>query len=179
MAQNNTSENIKIGLQIGLAIVGVIALKKIGEFLGVFKTADERKTDEATAEASADSTEVQEKNAFIGFNPNYFSALIKAFFLKFGKKLTDKKQLKIPNNKSIFELSKQIYNSKGTFKDDNNMLYDVFSSLQTQYQLSALAFYFSTMYKKDLLNYIKSFTNTDEQNVIFDKVRNYKQFLKE
>lgn len=179
MAQSNTSDNIKIGFQIGLAVVGFIALKKVGEFLGVFKSKEESQSDKATSESSADSTEVQESNPYIGFNPNYFSALVKAFKNKFGKNLTEKKQLKIPSTKSIYELSKQIYNSKGTFKDDTNMLYDVFSSLQTQYQLSALSFYFSTMYKKDLLNYIKSFTNYEEQNIIFDKVKNYKQYLKE
>jgi hypothetical protein len=179
-----SEEYLKIGFQIALAFTGFIAIKKIGETLGLFKSAEEKKAEQATSDANADSTEEQTANPYIGFNPNYFGALAKAFYKKFGTVLTTEKQLKIPSTKTIYELTKQIYNSKGSFyplptKDNMESLYNVFSTLQTQYQLSAVSFYFSKIYKKDLLNFIKDFTNIEEQNIIFDKVKNYKQYLKE
>ena len=180
MAQSNTGENIKIGLQIGLAVVGFIALKKIGEFLGVFKSKEDEKTEQALESADADSTTVitTEINPYIGFNKNYFSALVKAYYKQFNKQLDTKKNSTLISGKSLIDLAKQVYDSKRLLNDDMEQLYDVFSSMQTQYQLSSMSFLFSSMYKTDLLTYIKSFSNNEELQTIFNKVKNYKQYLK-
>lgn len=174
---SSTSENLKIGLQIGMAVVGFFAIKKLGETFGLFKSSEETASDNATSKAGEDSTETKPNNPYLSFNPNYWKALIKSFKLKYPTKTMDNNyQQNLPTSRTIYQLAEQVYLSKGIFNDNEDALFDVFSNLQTQYQLSWLSWVFSSKYKKDMLEYLKGFLSFDEQSKMLDKVKNYKQY---
>ena len=97
--------------------------------------------------------------------------------LKNGIYLSPTKQEKIDRPKFL-ELAKDILDAKGYFNDDEDKLYNVFKTIQTQFQLSLLSRVFSTYYKKDLLEYLKSILNADEIAPILKQVQNYPQYLK-
>jgi len=73
--------------------------------------------------------------------------------------------------------TKLIYDSKGTFNDDEAKLYGVFRALKTKSQVSYLAMKFQERYSKGLYEYIKNFLNDGElvtlKNIL-DPLPNFK-----
>lgn len=59
-------------------------------------------------------------------------------------------------------LSRILYNSKGTFNDDEAAVYGVFQQLKTRSQVSFLASVFFNIYKKSLIGYLSGFLNAVE-----------------
>ena len=59
-------------------------------------------------------------------------------------------------------LSRILYNSKGTFNDDEAAVYGVFQQLKTRSQVSFLASVFFNIYKKSLIGYLSGFLNAEE-----------------
>ena len=167
----DTGSNVKTAIQIALGAAALLAIYKLMQKFGLIQTASESKEEQATTQASGSSTEVDFNNPMLSFNPNYFQTIIK--------------DIKNKNNKAVvvldiqrgtlnyYDLSNQVYDAKGFFHDDNEKLYSVFRNIQTQFQLSNVAFYFNLKYKKDMLEYIKSFLNSDEIERVFDIVKNY------
>ena len=176
---DKTGAYLKIGFQIALAVAGVIALKKVAEMFGLIKTAAESKVEDATSEATATSTEVTANNPMLSFNPNYSVALLKAFRKKYPKgQWFNTPQLAFAPAE-YNALAKKLYDSKSIFGDDEDKLYSVFRRVQTQYQLSVLSLLFTGLYNKDLLEYLKGFTNAEEMERVIDLVKNYPQYYKD
>lgn len=167
----DTSTNVKTAIQIALGTAALLAIYKIMQKFGLIQTGAEAKEEQATTQASGSSTEVDFNNPMLSFNPNYWQTIFKDIVKKNNKVFVDWKIQKIPLN--YYDLANQVYDAKGFFHDDNEKLYSVFRNIQTQYQLSNVAFYFDLKYKKDMLEYIKSFLNSDEIERIFDMVKNY------
>ena len=82
---DKTSGYIKIAFQLALAVGGFIALKKVAEMFGLIQSKAESQLEKDTSGASESSTQVSEGNPMLAFNPNYVSAILRAFKKKFPK----------------------------------------------------------------------------------------------
>jgi hypothetical protein len=178
MAEDKTSQYINIGFKLVLAGVGIYAIKKGGEWLGLFKSEAESKTDAETSSATASSTEIQTGNPFVAFNPNYAVAIVKAYNQKFKPKVFDGNYNMVFSQDEYLAMANRLFDAKGTFDDNENSVYDVFRSITTQWQLSLLSSVFHFFKKADLLLYLKSFMNADEMQSLLEMVKNYPQYRK-
>lgn len=178
VTSGQVSEYLKIGLYMAGAYIAYKAIKGLAETFGIIKTKEETGLETATEQASQSSTEASSSNPLLSFSPLYSNALVVAYQKKFPSKIWDvSKQEKIDRPKFL-ELAKDILDAKGYFNDDEDKLYNVFKTIQTQFQLSLLSRVFSTYYKKDLLEYLKSILNADEIAPILNQVKNYPQYFK-
>lgn len=171
----DTGKVLKNAFYIAGGILGFIALKKIAEMFGLIQTQAEKEIEAGTEQAGGDSSTIQ-NNPYISFNPNYSVALIKAFRKKYPKKDFNAIYQRGPSPEEYVKLSTDLGDAKGYFNDDEEKLYSVFRRIQTQYQLSLLSMIFAHTYKKDLLEYLKSFTSDDEMQKILTMVKNYPQY---
>jgi hypothetical protein len=178
VTSSQVSEYLKIGLYMAGAFVAYKAVKKLAETFGLIKTKEEEGLETATEQASQSSTEAIATNPLLSFNPNYSTALIIAYKKKYPSKIWDQKKQLIVDTETISLMAKNILDAKGFFDDDEDRLYDVFKVIQTQYQLGFLSKLFSVLYKKDLLEYLKSFLSAKELDPILKQVKNYPQYLK-
>jgi hypothetical protein len=170
-------EYFKIGLYMAGAFVAYKAIKGLAETFGIIKTKQEEELETATEQAGASSTQAS-SNPFLSFNPNYSNALIIAFKKKYPQKTFNITQQEGIERKKYLEFAKDILDAKGYFNDDEDRLYYIFRTIQTQYQLSVLSRIFSAYHKKDLLEYLKSFLKAEELEPILTQVKNYPQYLK-
>ena len=181
MAEDKSSQvfgYIKIAFLLGGAFLGYKAIKGIAETFGLIKSADEEKIDKASGEAAGSTVDAQSNNPYLSFSPQYEFALMAAYKTKYPKKKWDTlKQSKWTFSK-YKEYTDQLYNAKGIFKDDENSVLDIFRNLQTQFQVSELARYFSYFYKKDMLAYLKTFMNDDNLKEVLEIIKNYPQYYK-
>jgi hypothetical protein len=160
-------------------IVGVTALVytgyKLMQKVGIIQTKEERDNANLLDDAASTSTEVKEKS-IIAFSPSYRTSIVKAYTVKYGNKgntaFDTKKQLKF-NDKEVIGIIKRLYDSEGTFNDDEDSLMSVFNDIQTQYQLSYISGIFKSVYNKDLLTYLNGFLNAKELSYIYAIVKNY------
>jgi hypothetical protein len=182
-------EVIKWGLpiQIGLIIGGVLIGKKILEKIGVLKTAEDIEQEKKAAELETGSigniSQVNVSNPALALNPNYYNTIvdkIKKDKYK-GGGIPYNVYLKLVNAgpyedvkwlDSLSILIKNVYDSKGVFKDDIDKLYSAFQATKNLLQVSLLSKYFYIRYKKDIWEYIKSFTNNEEQSKILNILKN-------
>ena len=179
MADRSDDQKICLAIKLVGLGVGVYALKKVGEFLGVFKTVEEEKVDTSTASASESAEEIQSNNPYVAFNPNYAIAIVQAYNKKFKpKKFDGNYQMKVsPLQYKTY--ADQLYNAYGgVFNDNEDSVYDIFRTITTQWQLSLLAGFFHTFYQKDLLEYLKGFLDANELNTLLQIISNYPQYRK-
>ena len=185
----NEKQLIKWGLpiQIGLIIGGVLVGKKLLEKLGVLKTEKEIEEEKKAAAIESGSigniSSVNINNPALALNPNYYNTIVDRI------KVAKYKGGPIPYNvylslinpgpyenikwlDSLSILIKNVYDSKGLFKDDIQKLYASFQACKNLLQVSLLSKYFYIRYKKDLFDYIKSFTNAEEQSKILNIIKN-------
>ena len=178
VTSSQVGEYLKIGLYMAGAFIAYKAIKGLAETFGIIKTKEESGLETATEQASQSSTEASSSNPLLSFSPLYSNALVVAYQKKFPSKIWDvSKQEKIDRPKFL-ELAADILDAKSYFNDDEDKLYNVFKIIQTQFQLSLLSRVFSTYYKKDLLEYLKSILNADEIAPILNQVKNYPQYFK-
>jgi hypothetical protein len=65
-----------------------------------------------------------------------------------------------------------ILNSKGLFNDDEDALYNIFTKLKSQFAISYVADQFGKQTNKNMFNYIKGFTNSEEQAKLYNILKN-------
>jgi len=160
-----------------ITILGVVVWK-VGQKFGIFSSAASQATEAATSDASQNANVVNDKNALLAFNPNYRISLIRAYKAKYKKDFDINKQHGQLGYKDYSDIAKNIYDSKGVFKDNNNKLYGQIRKLQTQFQLSEVAGLFGKKpYNRDLMEYLKSFLNDEELQVVLQIVKNLPQYL--
>lgn len=70
------------------------------------------------------------------------------------------------------QFAQQVYDSNGWFNDDEEQLYDVFRNCRSKAHVSKVARFFSMEHKKDLFQYIVSFTSTRERATIDGIMKN-------
>jgi hypothetical protein len=175
---SDVKDYLKIGLYLGGAFLAYKAIKGLAETFGLIQTEAENTLDHTSDQASGDSSTLN-SSPFIAFNGNYAAAIVKAYNKKYGAgKFNANFQLKFPPV-AFLDLVHSIYNSKGTFNDNEEATFGVFRQIQTQYQLSLLSSLFYVYYKKDLLEYLKGFLNADEMLIITNIVKNYPQYFKQ
>ncbi len=174
-----TDEKIGIAFKLVLAGVGMYAVKKIGEEFGLFDTKQEKDLEQATEDAAESATTVNAANPLLAFNPNYLGVLVQAY--------NKQKKPKIFNaTYNLYGLTEADYKtivgdlkaSANLFDDDEDAVYGIFRKIQTQWQLSLLSSMFSHVYKKDLLQYLKSFMSAKELDPIIQIVKKYPQYRK-
>ena len=175
---------IKNVIYIGGAVVGFIVVKKLLETLGIIQTAQERaneiKSGNLEQGSTGDTSTVNPSNPALALNPNYWKTIL-VYLAKKRKIKTVPAQeigkLLNPGPSANFLTSFEnwagrVYSSKGFFNDDESRLYDIFQNMKSQIQVSYLSLTFSQKYKKDMLDYIKGFTNEEERAKIYDIIRN-------
>ena len=169
------AEYIKIALYVGLAYLGYKAIKNISETFGLTKSEADIDVEKAIEQAGGSSIAIQ-NNPFIAFAPAYASALINEYNKKYKPKVFNFNTQFGMKASVLGSLPQLIYDSKGFFYDDPEILYGVFRKIQTQYQLAIVSSIFTTKYKKDLITYLKSFLNSSELKVVTDIVKNYPKY---
>lgn len=172
-------------LQAGLLVGGFLVGKKILEKVGVLKTAkeleEEKKATAIETGSIGNISQINLANPALALNPNYYNTIIDrikiAKYKGAGIPITEYYKLANPGpypewNKSLDILIKNIYDSKGIFKDDMPKLYASFQACKNLLQVSLLSKYFYIQYKKDLFDFIKSYTNESEQAKLLDIIKN-------
>lgn len=178
VTSTQVGEYLKIGLYVGGGFLAYKLIKNLAETFGLIKTAQEQQLDTAIDQSSGSTIQTPDKpNPYLAFNPTYAKALVEAYKKKYGNTWNNQAQLKISTT-DFLKLAKLINEAQGFFNDDEDKLYSVFRLIQTQFQLSSLALIFNFYYKKDLLQYLKSFLSAEEIAPILDQVKNYPQYFK-
>lgn len=191
MEKQVTKEEFKLPvnliLQAGLLIGGVLIGKKLLEKIGVIKTAAEVEQEKKAVELETGSTgnvsQVNINNPALALNPNYYNTILDLYKKQKykGGPIPYNIYLKLVNAgpypdakwmDSLNILIKNVYDSKGIIKDDIPKLYAAFQSCKNLIQVSLLSKYFYIKYKKDLFEYIKTFTNTEEQSKLLNIIKN-------
>jgi hypothetical protein len=170
----DTKQILNIGLLIGAFLVG----KKLLETFGILKTTEEKAQEQQvqTLEegTSADQTTIQQK-ANLSLTPNYFTtisryqlantknykALSKEQKLALAKKYI---QLYIGDPTIYLKYAEDIAKAKNVWwlPDSEEKAFAVFRLLKSQQQISYMAYRFYEKYKIDLLEYLKTFMNTEQ-----------------
>lgn len=179
---DEVKEYLKIGIYAAGAFFAFKALKNLAETFGLIQTGNESDLDTGSDNAAGDSTAAYPSDSPMkAFNGNFSTALIAAYNKEYKPKIFNApQQLKI-SQADMINLATQIFKAKGlTIVNDDNedAVYSAFGSIQTQYQLSILSSVFNYFFKKDLLEYLKSFLNADEMQPIIKKVNNYPKYFK-
>lgn len=173
----------KTGIILNIALIGGLGLVawKLADFLGIIKS-KEQKAAEAAENAlltggTASPTILNPKNGSLALTPTYLQTIylqVKKDCVKNRKPIP--KLSTLIGNYQYTDLAKQMYDAKGMFNDNEDALYGVLNNLQSQIQISFLSNYFYKTYKKDLLNYILSYTNTEERAKIYNTILNKKLY---
>ena len=122
-----------------LLAVGAIAIAYFGVFKPLFEKLGLKESKEGKAIKELESRD----NKNNPFSPVFLRNL------KAGTKISLLK-LEAKNN-----LAKRIYNAMGYFSDDEAAIISVFRTLKTQSQVADLSQYFNSIYKTDLLDFLK------------------------
>tara|TARA_R110000868_G_C10964734_1_gene768992 strand:- start:6406 stop:6993 length:588 start_codon:yes stop_codon:yes gene_type:complete len=179
----NTGLILNIGLLIAAGLVG----RKLLQTFGVLKTAEEQKNIEQSGAIITGSeltpTKPDASNPALAFNPKYNTVLIADYNKKnnittnVGFVATRQKFMPVDKTKptgwpsQLITVAKEIYNSKGLFNDDEQMLFNSFNKLRNQAQVSYIAEIFQKD-KRDLTTFLKSFLNDEEMAKLYRIVAN-------
>lgn len=179
----NTGLILNIGLLIAAGLVG----RKLLQTFGVLKTAEEQKNIEQSGAIITGSeltpTKPDATNPALAFNPKYNNILIADYNKKnnittaAGMVNTRLKFMPVDKTKptgwpsQLITVAKEIYNSKGLFNDDEQMLFNSFNKLRNQAQVSYIAEIFQKD-KRDLTTFLKSFLNDEEMAKLYRIVSN-------
>lgn len=170
----DTKQILNIGLLIGAFLVG----KKLLETFGVLKTTEEKAQEEQvkTLEegTSADQTTIQQ-NANLALTPNYFATITRYQLEKTKNYKTFSKEQKLALAKKYIQsyigdptiylkYADDVARSKNVWwlPDSEEKTFAVFRLLKSQQQISYMAYRFYEKYKIDLLEYLKTFMNTEQ-----------------
>lgn len=179
----NTGLILNIGLLIAAGLVG----RKLLQTFGVLKTAEEQKNIEQSGAIVTGSeltpTKPDASNPALAFNPKYNNVLIADYNKKnnittaAGMAATRQKFMPVDKSKpaswgsQLFAIKTEIYNSKGLFNDDEQMLFNAFNKLRNQAQVSYISELFAKD-KRDLTTFLKSFLNDEEMAKLYRIVAN-------
>lgn len=180
---SQVKDYLKIAAYLGVGYLAYKAIKGLAETFGIIKTQAQQQIDTTTQSAGGSTIEVQSSNPFLSFSPQYAVSLITAWQKKYpNKKWDNKMQMKFDTLQykgygiKPDGFADRIYKAKGLFKDDENSVLDVFRNLQTQFQVSQLARFFSAYYKQDMLSYLKTFMDDGNLKEVLDIIKNYPQY---
>jgi len=175
-------EKLDLAFKAAVYGVGAYALYKVAQKFGIFNTKEENDLENATTATTESATTTTTNNPFLAFNPNYAAEIVRAYNKKFAPKVFDGTYNMYGLSQAQFlGLATKIFKATTLADDNEDAVYDVFRSIQTQWQLSVLSSVFHTFYKKDLYNYIAApngFLNAAEMAPILAMVKNYPQYRK-
>jgi NAD/NADP transhydrogenase alpha subunit len=175
-----TRDNIKFFAI--LAAVGFVTYK-LATKLGLVKTASdiqaEKDVQALDSGAALNPKKVDLKNPAVSLNPKYWLTIVNAYTKKLGVNGLTQKQFNavfnpdLSNGKgyhqNLTNFATQVWDSKQVFflPDKEDRTYNVFRTMRNQAQVSKLAATFSELYKRDLLGFIQSFMNDEQQSKLF------------
>jgi len=175
----NTKKNIVF---FGGIVAALFVGKKLLESIGLLKTSEDQKNEqEATAlnqGASGNPRKVNAKNPALSLNPNYWLTLLDTYKKKKGGNLTINEINKFLNpdlsngksyNINLAALADQIMTSKSVWwlPDQEEKTWGAFRKMRSQAQVSKLSAIFAEHFKTDLLGFIQSFMNDEQQAKLF------------
>jgi hypothetical protein len=176
-------KKLNTGIILNIALIGGLGLVayKLADFLGIIKSKEQKAAEAAEAALTTGSTAnpniLDLKNGSLALTPNYLQTIYKKITADYkAKNKTAPKLSSFIGNYPYTDLVKTMYEAKGMFNDNEDALYGVLNNLQTQLQISFLSNYFFKTYKKDLLSYILSYTNTEERAKIYNTIINKKLY---
>lgn len=172
---------VKLGVYVVGGYFGLKAIKKIAEGLGLSDSKEEEENKEAFDQSNQDSTTIQnQNNPFVAFNPNYAPAIVIAWKKKYPGLVWNAPRQEHFSRDQYKAWALEVYNARMGWAgdDDEDILYHVFRSLQTQWQLSLFSSVFNYYYKTDLLLFLKGFLSANELNDILQIVKYYPQYYK-
>jgi len=168
---------IAVGLG-GTLWLGYKIVTGVTDLLGLTKSEAKKKLDAALLQAAGDSTKITDQNnPYVAFNPNFANAIVTAWKKKYpGQVWNTSKQAKF-SEQQYKDMADRIESAPGWFNDNEDTLYDIFRTIQTQWQLSLLSSFFHTYNEKDLFLFLTGFLSDDEMGNILNIIKNYPQYL--
>jgi hypothetical protein len=175
MAENKVPFSLRDSLTVIATIAAVVLLYKLLKVVGIIPTSEKQ---EAKEEAKEQKEKEREEKLTARFDEyqRYTTAdglytVAKLYSKETGKPVPTKNSLTVLFGVGVNErtrlIATKIYESKGTFNDDENTLYSAFRDLLTVGELHSVNFWFENLYKKgNVFNYVRGFTNEKERNKI-------------
>jgi len=175
----NTQKNIVF---FGGIIAAIFVGKKLLEGIGLLKSSEDIKNEQEAGAlnqgASGNPRVINTKNPALSLNPSYWLTLLDTYKKKKGGNLNINEINKflnpdLSNGKSyhvnLSGLAERVMQSKSVWwlPDQEDKTMGVFRNLKSQAQVSKLASTFSDLYKTDLLAFIQSFMNDEQQAKLF------------
>jgi hypothetical protein len=152
-SKNKIDVNLILKIGVGLAAYFFV-LKPILEKTGIVKSTEEKENEQS---------EITQE----GWSPLFWK-----------KAAAEKKYVKADtiNPTILTAYATKIYNSFGTFNDDETAIYSVFKQINTQVNLSLLVWAYAALYKADLFKELQTKLSDEELNTIVKYVNSYKKY---
>lgn len=180
----DTKQLFNIGLLLGAFLVG----KKLLETFGILKTAEEKEQEEKVKtleeDSGGDQTTINTK-ANLSLTPNYFMTIFKYQLNKNPKFKTYTQSQKdaaikvyvknyLGDTAAYLKLAEIISKSKSVwyYPDSEEKALGVFRLLKSQAQISYLSYRFFELYKTDMLEFLKTFMNTEQLAQVQSIIKN-------
>lgn len=147
-----------------LIVVGLIALFlifKIFRGVGLIKSADEEK---------------EEKQAGLLMNvdwlkPKYYTEQLQILRNKKPQTWKFKVDTYFPNIPNFQKYARQIWDSKGFWKDNESSAIGVMKSMISKSEASFFADFFQKYYKRDLATFLETFMNDKQLNIVYESLK--------
>lgn len=157
-----STDKAKTAVTWFIAIAIMLTIYKILQKIGIIKTSKELEQEGAAYALQSDK---YISDLFSGNNRVKFAAEA----LKMGKLPF----LGVPQNGYLAEVyAKQIWDAKGTFKDNEDSVYNVFRDINDQYSIPFVAYKFSELFQRDLLGFLPTFMDNDELAIVYNIIKN-------
>lgn len=129
----------KLIVPAGIVLIGYTLIKDIGSGIGsIFSKSPEDKAKEAAGQSLVIND---------AFNPSYYTQFPKVI---------------IPNAQKATDYATLIWNAKGFFKDNESTVIGAVREMPSKAYLSYVSKLFFAKYKRGLIDYIKTFFNSDQ-----------------
>ena len=148
-----------------LLIAGVFLIYKLLSKFGLLGMSDEEKNAQALGESTALNDEV-----------NKDTKLGKAIKKQLGKNNVTTQDIKnlTPNRANFGRWIQQIWDSKGTFKDNEDTVYAIMRQMNSQLEINLFAKTFATIKGRDLFGFLATFLSDTQLSNVYSIIKNKK-----
>jgi hypothetical protein len=148
-----------------LLIAFVFLLYKLLSKFGLLGMSDEEKNAQALGESTALNDEVN-KNTKLG----------KAIQKQIGKKVVTPQDVKdlTPNRANFGKWIQEIWDAKGTFKDNEDTVYKIMRQMNSQFEINLFSKTFAVVKGRDLFGFLATFLNDEQLSNVHTIIKNKK-----
>lgn len=156
-----------------MLILLIIVYLIISKISTLFKT-EKQKQEEKREQIKQEIKEYKELEDYTSYlKPDKIKELINKNRTKASQSLMYDNLIDTKNSKSIApNIVVQLKNAKGLINDDEEIVYNLLNSLKTKTSIAFISHLFYRVYNEPLLNFLLSFLNKDEFNIVLRIIKN-------